>query len=158
MKPIYQILFLLYVFLLPIGAGLLGRRLGERSKKFSVIAVLVLVVLFLGTSLFVRRFHAALDDNVGFSIPMDYRDRYMYGFPIGFWCSESMAQPGAPLWEKLANQIDPRAAFAAALFWGHLGLSLCIPGVDHFLRNRRKRKLSNQSIQSIGSYAPNSDA
>jgi hypothetical protein len=149
MKPIYLIVFLLYVFLLPVGAGILGRRLQNRSYRFSGIALLVLVTLFVGTSLSVRRVHAALDDNVGFSIPMDYRDRYMYGFPIGFWCPESAAHPSAPVLERLANHIDPRAAFAAALFWGHLGLCLCIPAVDCFIRELKRKRLSNTILEPI---------
>ena len=146
MKPMYLILFLAHVFLLPIGAGILGRRLQARSYRFSVISVSILVIIFIGTSIFVRRFTPVLVDNVGFSIPMDYRDRYMLGFPIGFWRPEPAAQPGAPVWERLANQVDPRAAFAAALFWGHLGLSMCIPAVDHCIRTRKERNLSNNAL------------
>jgi hypothetical protein len=147
MKPIYLIAFLLYVFLLPVGAGILGRHLQDRSYRFSGIALLVLVALFVGTSLSVRRFHAALDDNVGFSIPMDYRDRHMYGFPIGFWCPESAAHPSASVLERLANHIDPRAAFVAALFWGHIGLSLCVPAVDRYMKERKRKRLSNTTMQ-----------
>ena len=125
---IYLIVFIIFLWLIlpPIGAVVLARWLQKRSFSFTVVSVTAIVAVFVVSSLW-PRYVPAMDDNVAFSIPMDYHDRYMYGFPFGFWCRYARPQDfpnDMTWWQRFRNRIDPRGAAASSLFWSPLVVSV----------------------------------
>ena len=126
---------------LAVPAVILGLKV-KSGYRVSGMLLLLLVGVFIAFSV-QPRFVPALGDNVAFSIPMDYRDRYMYGFPCGFWCSFVGAQTASAResrWQRWGGRFDPRGAFADAVLWGYLGLLACVPAGMELRRRRRERR------------------
>ena len=138
---IYLIVFIIFLWLIlpPIGTVVLARWLQKRCFSFTVVSVATLLAVFVVSSLW-PRYVPALDDNMAFSIPMDYRDRYMYGLPFGFWCRYARPQDFSndmKWWQRVGNRIDPRGAAASSLFWCPLLVSALIPATVQFVRKKK---------------------
>ena len=95
-------------------------------------------------------FVPALDDNVAFSIPGDYHDRYVHGLPFGFWMSyvdPEWMEPDLNWWTRLELRVDLRGLFLDAVFWGFLALLCSVPAGLAFVR-QRNQSASNQAVKA----------
>ena len=118
----------------------------KKGYKTTLTGLLVLTAAFIVLAI-PSRFVPALDDNVGFSIPGDYHDRYVHGWPFGFWVSyvnPGWISPDWSWWDRLAQRVDPRAIAIDGVFWGFLAMLACIPAGITFIRTR-KRRTSNKT-------------